>query len=49
LLAVRPLAREQFGELVGLPQVAAQPNAVAARIASRLGTAIPADLHYDIK
>jgi uncharacterized NAD(P)/FAD-binding protein YdhS len=49
LLAVGPLAREQFGELMGLPQVAAQPNAVAAHIAARLGTAIPADLHYDIK
>jgi uncharacterized NAD(P)/FAD-binding protein YdhS len=36
LLVVGPLAREQYGELMGLPQVAAQPNAVAAHVASFL-------------
>jgi uncharacterized NAD(P)/FAD-binding protein YdhS len=34
LLVVGPLAREQYGELMGLPQVAAQPDAVAAHVAS---------------
>jgi len=36
LLVAGPLAREQYGELMGLPQVAAQPNAVAAHVASYL-------------
>jgi uncharacterized NAD(P)/FAD-binding protein YdhS len=36
LLVVGPLARAQYGELMGLPQVAAQPNAVAELVASRL-------------
>jgi uncharacterized NAD(P)/FAD-binding protein YdhS len=38
LLVVGPLAREQYGELMGLPQVAAQPNAVAAHVASYLNS-----------
>jgi uncharacterized NAD(P)/FAD-binding protein YdhS len=36
LLVVGPLAREQYGELMGLPQVAAQPNAVALHVARHL-------------
>jgi len=38
LLVVGPLARAQYGELMGLPQVAAQPNAVAEHVARRLAT-----------
>jgi len=38
LLVVGPLARAQYGELMGLPQVAAQPNAVAEHVAKRLAT-----------
>jgi len=38
LLVVGPLAREQYGELMGLPQVAAQPDAVAAHVASCLNS-----------
>jgi len=38
LLVAGPLAREQYGELMGLPQVAAQPNAVAAHVASYLSS-----------
>jgi uncharacterized NAD(P)/FAD-binding protein YdhS len=38
LLVVGPLAREQYGELMGLPQVAAQPDAVAAHVASCLSS-----------
>jgi uncharacterized NAD(P)/FAD-binding protein YdhS len=38
LLVVGPLAREQYGELMGLPQVAAQPNAVAEHVAAYLAT-----------
>jgi uncharacterized NAD(P)/FAD-binding protein YdhS len=34
LYVAGPLARERFGELMGLPQVAAQPSAVGRRIAS---------------
>jgi uncharacterized NAD(P)/FAD-binding protein YdhS len=37
LLVAGPLAREQYGELMGMPQVAAQPNAVAEHVALRLG------------
>ena len=36
LLVGGPLAREQYGELMGLPQVAAQPNAVALHVARHL-------------
>jgi uncharacterized NAD(P)/FAD-binding protein YdhS len=36
LFVAGPLAREQYGELMGLPQVAAQPAAVAAEIAQEL-------------
>lgn len=36
LLVVGPLARAQYGELMGLPQVAAQPAAVAAHVAAYL-------------
>jgi uncharacterized NAD(P)/FAD-binding protein YdhS len=36
LRIVGPLAREQYGELMGMPQVAAQPNAVAEHIAAYL-------------
>jgi uncharacterized NAD(P)/FAD-binding protein YdhS len=39
LLVVGPLARAQYGELMGLPQVAAQPDAVAERVALRLAEA----------
>jgi len=39
LYVAGPLAREQFGELMGLPQVAAQPSAVAGKIAARLRNA----------
>jgi uncharacterized NAD(P)/FAD-binding protein YdhS len=38
LLVVGPLARAQYGELMGLPQVAAQPNAVAEHMALSLVT-----------
>ncbi len=38
LLVVGPLARAQYGELMGLPQVAAQPDAVAEHVAGRLAT-----------
>jgi uncharacterized NAD(P)/FAD-binding protein YdhS len=40
LLVAGPLAREQYGELMGLPQVAAQPDAVAAHVASYLNSFI---------
>jgi uncharacterized NAD(P)/FAD-binding protein YdhS len=36
LLVVGPLARAAYGELMGLPQVAAQPNAVARDVAAYL-------------
>ncbi len=36
LYVAGPLARERFGELMGMPQVAAQPRAVGQRIAARL-------------
>jgi uncharacterized NAD(P)/FAD-binding protein YdhS len=39
LLVVGPLARGQYGELMGLPQVAAQPEAVAAKVAAYLAGA----------
>ncbi len=39
LYVAGPLAREQFGELMGLPQVAAQPSEVAGKIAARLRNA----------
>jgi len=38
LYVAGPLARARFGELMGLPQVAAQPSAVAAHIAGALET-----------
>jgi uncharacterized NAD(P)/FAD-binding protein YdhS len=38
LYVAGPLARARFGELMGLPQVAAQPSAVAAHISDRLRT-----------
>jgi uncharacterized NAD(P)/FAD-binding protein YdhS len=37
LLVVGPPARGTFGELMGLPQVSAQPREVAALLAARLG------------
>jgi uncharacterized NAD(P)/FAD-binding protein YdhS len=42
LLVAGPLAREQYGELMGMPQVAAQPNAVAEHVASILSVHEPA-------
>jgi len=41
LRVVGPLAREQFGELMGLPQVAAQPDSVADRVAANLNAYPP--------
>jgi uncharacterized NAD(P)/FAD-binding protein YdhS len=38
LLVVGPLARGQYGELMGLPQVAAQPDAVAKFVAAAMVT-----------
>jgi uncharacterized NAD(P)/FAD-binding protein YdhS len=38
LYVAGPLARARFGELMGLPQVAAQPSAVAAHIAAGLSS-----------
>jgi uncharacterized NAD(P)/FAD-binding protein YdhS len=38
LYVAGPLARERYGELMGLPQVAAQPSAVASEIASLLAS-----------
>jgi uncharacterized NAD(P)/FAD-binding protein YdhS len=44
-LVVGPLAREQYGELMGLPQVATQPNAVAEHVALYLASRkLPANL-----
>lgn len=36
LLVAGPLAREQYGELMGMPQVATQPSALAAEVSSQL-------------
>jgi uncharacterized NAD(P)/FAD-binding protein YdhS len=41
LLVVGPLAREQYGELMGMPQVADQPNAVAEHLSARLTPLTP--------
>ena len=38
LLVAGPLAREQYGELMGMPQVSAQANAIAEHVAARLAT-----------
>lgn len=36
ILVVGPLARGHYGELMGLPQVTAQPDAIAAQVAAQL-------------